>query len=60
MAKYPDPREYDTPDDFYDAEQEYIAYMEYMHNQAIDDAYEKYKEENLERMHKDVYKQHTK
>ena len=40
----PDPRDYDTPDDYDDAMNEYIAYMETMYDR-IDMEIEKQKED---------------
>lgn len=45
----PDPRDYDTPDDWDDAMQAYICYMETMYDR-IDMEIEKIKEDSLEEL----------
>ena len=42
----PNPRDYDTPDDYDDALNDYISYMETMYERA-DMEYEKIKEDKL-------------
>ena len=43
----PDPRNYDTPDDYYDAVDDYVGYIETMYERA-DFEVEKEKEDKLE------------
>ena len=43
--RMPDPREYDTPDDYNEAVIDYYDWLNYLNDSAADDAWERQKED---------------
>ena len=47
MRFAPNPRDYDCEGDYEEAMNRYLDHQEYLEDQAVDDAWERYKEDKL-------------